>query len=636
MSKSAQSGKKGFSSAFTSYDKKTSLVDQSTYGPYDSFSFNSRSDSASLSDILGTKPKKGMGLVGAKTVPAAPKNDPKDSKKPSKFDKFDRKKSQDNDFGKDKYMQRKGKHGDEEEPKKELKTLSKGGVLTFIDDQDMDEEGNMKSINAGAEETIQKKKKKGKSGGFQSMDLHPEVFKGVMKMGFKVPTPIQRKSIPPLLEGNDVVAMARTGSGKTAAFAIPLLHRLATSDGPRGSMDVGAPVHAMSRNVRAVVLSPTRELAQQTFKVISQLGRFLGLRIVMLVGGQSLSQQFELLSQHPDVLVATPGRLVHHLVEVQFSLQDVQFCCFDEADRLFEMGFAQQLYEILKRMGENRQTCLFSATMPKALVEFSRAGLKNPISIRLDSEAKLSPDLQVSFPIVRSKDKMGALIYLLTQVVPEDQQAIVFASTKYHVDFITQVLSFANISAVCVYGDLDNDARVSNVNKFRHKDVRVMVVTDVAARGIDIPLLDNVINYDFPSKPKLFVHRCGRVARAGHTGTAYSLVAPNDMPYLIDLYLFFAWRMPLLEHLDVRAQTDALAKLIKEGKEKANEKNMTIGGKDTEMPKTIEIDGIVIEQPRRMTRLMRSTLTPRSVSWSWVASPPPLWIPTTTTCTTSS
>lgn len=398
-------------------------------------------------------------------------------------------------------------------------------AMSFMDDEDED---------VVVVSTVKGEKKKVKAGSFLTMGLAPEVLHGIKRVGFNAPTPIQRQAIPVMLEGHDVVAMARTGSGKTAAFVIPLLNKLLSAGKPQGQ----------AQGVRAIVLSPTRELAQQTYKVVQQLGKHCNLKSIMLIGGQALSTQFELLANIPDIIVATPGRLVHHLIEVQFSLQYVEFCCFDEADRLFEMGFAVQLYEILKRMNENRQTALFSATMPQALIEFSRAGLKNPVSVRLDNESKLSPDLQLSFFAMKTSEKNAALIYLLKHVLPQTQQAIVFVATRHHVDFLVEFLNADGVTTNGIYGVMDADTRTINIGNFKAKKTRILVVTDLAARGIDIPLLDNVIHYDFPTQPKLFIHRSGRVARAGQKGTAYTFVAPDDYPYFIDLCLFFGWRLP--------------------------------------------------------------------------------------------
>ncbi|CAI5950113.1 unnamed protein product [Closterium sp. NIES-64] len=367
------------------------------------------------------------------------------------------------------------------------------------------------------------KKKKGKSFGFESMGLSAAVYRAVRRKGYQVPTPIQRRTLPMVLAGQDVVAMARTGSGKTAAFLIPMIERLKA--------------HSNTGGIRAVILSPTRELALQTFKFTKELGKFTDLRAAVLVGGDSMEGQFEALSRNPDILVATPGRLMHHLAEVEgMSLKSVEYVVFDEADRLFEMGFAVQLKEILRGMPESRQTLLFSATLPKMLAEFARAGLREPQLIRLDTETKLSPDLALCFFTVRPHEKMAALLHLLQEVI----QTIIFVATKHHAELLHEVLQSERLPSSVVYGAMDQTARKIHIAKFRAGRTSLLIVTDVAARGIDIPLLDNVINFDFPPKPKLFVHRAGRAARAGRSGTAYSFFTAEELPFVLDLHLFLS------------------------------------------------------------------------------------------------
>mmetsp|Transcript_11670 Transcript_11670/g.15133 ORF Transcript_11670/g.15133 Transcript_11670/m.15133 type:complete len:878 (+) Transcript_11670:19-2652(+) len=371
-----------------------------------------------------------------------------------------------------------------------------------------------------------KQGKKSKGGGFQTLGLGHAVFGGVMKMGYKVPTPIQRKTLPVALSGRDLVAMARTGSGKTAAFLIPLLERLGE--------------HSSIYGVRGILLSPTRELAQQTYKFAIKMGKQTSLRICLLQGGDRMEAQFEALANNPDIIVATPGRLVHLLAEVKdFSLGRVEILIFDEADRLFEMGFALQLKEIISKCPDQRQTMLFSATMPKQLVEFTRAGLKSPDLIRLDTETKISENLKLAFFSVRTAEKLPALIHLVTEIIPSGDQTIIFVATRHHVEYIKEVLLLcANMKCSVVYGSMDMEARTKNVANFRSRKTRILLVTDVAARGIDIPLLNNVINFDFPAKPKLFVHRVGRAARQGKSGTAFSFVTGDEVPYMLDLHLF--------------------------------------------------------------------------------------------------
>ncbi|KAF3647571.1 DEAD-box ATP-dependent RNA helicase 29 [Capsicum annuum] len=370
-------------------------------------------------------------------------------------------------------------------------------------------------------------KKKAKSGGFESLGLTSNIFRGIKRKGYRVPTPIQRKTMPLILSGLDVVAMARTGSGKTAAFLVPMLEKLKQ--------------HVPQAGVRALILSPTRDLALQTHKFTKELGRFTDLRVSLLVGGDSMESQFEELAQSPDIIIATPGRLMHHLSEVDdMSLHTVEYLVFDEADCLFSMGFAEQLHRILTHLGENRQTLLFSATLPSALAEFAKAGLRDPQLVRLDLDTKISPDLKVAFFTLRQEEKHAALLYLLREQITSDQQTIVFVSTKYHVEFLNILLREERIEPSVCYGDMDHDARKMHISRFRARKTMVLIVTDVAARGIDIPLLDNVINFDFPTKPKLFVHRVGRAARAGRIGTAYSFVTSEDMAYLLDLHLFLS------------------------------------------------------------------------------------------------
>lgn len=379
-----------------------------------------------------------------------------------------------------------------------------------------------------------KNRKNKKSGGFQSMGLSGPVLQGVLKKGYKVPTPIQRKTIPLILEGKDVVAMARTGSGKTACFLIPLFERLQT--------------HSAKTGARALVLSPTRELALQTLRFTKEMGRFTGLRAAVVLGGDSLEGQFAAMHDNPDIIIATPGRLMHVCVEMNLKLTSVEYVVYDEADRLFEMGFEEQLTEIQKRLPETRQTLLFSATLPKMLVEFARAGLTDPVLIRLDTEHVLSENLKMGFFKCNTEDKLGLLYHLLQHVISDQEQTVIFAATKHHVEYLHLALDLAHIPNTYCYSSLDPTARKINIAKFQTKKVRCFLVTDVAARGIDIPMLDNVINFNFPAKPKLFVHRVGRVARAGRSGVAYSFVAPDEAAYLMDLHLFLSKDLRIAPH----------------------------------------------------------------------------------------
>lgn len=425
----------------------------------------------------------------------------------------------------------------EKKNEKEFKKNNDEEFETVGQDEDdegseLNEDESLDESSSDAEEVYSKEltkqiksvNRKGKSGGFQSMGLSFPVFKGVQHMGYKIPTPIQRKAIPALLEGGDVVAMARTGSGKTASFLIPMLERLKT--------------HSVKVGIRGLILSPSRELATQTAKFAKDLSKHTDLRTCVFVGGENMDTQFSALASNPDIIIATPGRLMHLILEVKLELKMVEFLVFDEADRLFEMGFAEQIREIVLKVPTSRQTVLFSATLPKILIDFARAGLQNPLLIRLDVDTKISRDLQMYFFNTKNEYKEAALLYLLSKVIPQDQQCVIFAATKHHVEYINQLLLSNSFESTYIYGTLDPMARKIHLARFRYNKVRIMVVTDVAARGIDIPLLDNVINYNFPASSKVFVHRVGRTARAGKKGSAWSLVANDEIPYMLDLQLF--------------------------------------------------------------------------------------------------
>jgi ATP-dependent RNA helicase DDX54/DBP10 len=394
--------------------------------------------------------------------------------------------------------------------------------------------------------------------------------------------------------------MARTGSGKTLAYMIPLLQRFGAK-------------HSTKFGPRALILCPGRELAVQILRVGKDMARGFkqnktsrhagdgdasdtndadphssDLRWGLVVGGEGLDEQFSMIASNPDVIIATPGRLLHLIVEMNLDLRSIEYLVFDEADRLFEMGFEVQLHEILHRLPPTRQTLLFSATLPKSLVDFARAGLTNPKLVRLDAESKISSDLRMSFFSVKPADKEAALLSLLKEViqVPIDlsqpdnlarndlddgeddlrkrekrsykdrgkpngklkpmasHQAIIFTATKHHVEYLSTLLQTAGYSTSHIYGSLDQTARKFQMDSFRRGLTNLLVVTDVAARGIDIPIMENVINYDFPTGSRVFVHRVGRTARAGRKGWAWSFVTTSELPYLLDLQLFLG--RPLL------------------------------------------------------------------------------------------
>lgn len=395
----------------------------------------------------------------------------------------------------------------------------------------------------------------GKSGGsgggngFKPLGLSDAVFKGVVRMGFRNPTPVQRKALPVVLSGADTVVMARTGSGKTAAFLIPLLETLMANSA------ASTIVSSVQRpGVRGLVLSPTRELSLQTLRVLKKLSHFTNIRSIGIHGGEGMENQFNALSSKPDVIIATPGRLAHHLSEIpDFNLKDCQICILDEADRLLEMGFAMQLREISRSLPPDRcQKVLLSATMPKMLVEFTKGGFTtDPQMVRLDQEANVSEDLRVSFITCRSLEKDAVLLQILSTIQDDTEKhqgtrtglTLIFCATRHHVEYLANLLQASGRQVAMIYGTMDHQARNSNLAAFRNGSKPIMVVTDVAARGVDIPFMDHVIHYHFPPTAKLFIHRSGRAARAGRIGYCWSLVEPEEMSYMVDLHLFLGRKL---------------------------------------------------------------------------------------------
>ena len=401
----------------------------------------------------------------------------------------------------------------------------------------------------------------GSSGGngFKALGLSEPVYRGVIRMGFRNPTPVQRKALPVIMSGQDSAVMARTGSGKTAAFLIPLMETLLANNEETATMNRAS---NFSQGVRAVVLSPTRELSLQTLRVLKKVSHFTDIKSIGIHGGERMDQQFDDLSSKPDVIIATPGRLAHILSEIpDFNLRDCQICILDEADRLLEMGFAQQIREISKSISERCQKIVLSATMPKMLVEFTKGGfMSDPQVVRLDNEVAVSDDLRVSFITCRSLEKDTGLLQIMG-AIDDDKEAneagtrtgltLVFCATRHHVEYVTTLLRACGKEATLIYGTLDPDARNSNLAAFRNGRKPILVVTDVAARGVDIPMCDHVIHYHFPPSPKLFIHRSGRVARAGRIGFCFALVEPDELPYMVDLHLFLGRRLSTTEGITI-------------------------------------------------------------------------------------
>jgi ATP-dependent RNA helicase DeaD len=350
---------------------------------------------------------------------------------------------------------------------------------------------------------------------FADLSLRPELLRALSDLGYEEPTPIQREAIPPVLEGHDVLGQAATGTGKTAAFALPVLQRL--SGEGRG----GAPM--------ALVLVPTRELAMQVSEAIHRYGRELGARVLPIYGGQPIGRQLKALQRGVDVVVATPGRAVDHIGRGTLALGAVEMLVLDEADEMLDMGFAEDIETILEATPRERQTVLFSATMPSRIDGMARRHLSEPVRIRMAREqapAGEAPRVRQSAYIVARANKPAALGRVLDLEAPT--AAIVFCRTRDEVDQLTETLNGRGYRAEALHGGMGQPQRDRVMARLRAGTADLLVATDVAARGLDIDQLTHVVNYDVPSAPEAYVHRIGRVGRAGREGVAVTLAQPRE------------------------------------------------------------------------------------------------------------
>jgi len=346
---------------------------------------------------------------------------------------------------------------------------------------------------------------------FSALKLHPTLLRGVEDLKFERPTPIQSQAIPPALKGRDLLACAVTGSGKTAAFLLPILHEL--TDKPRGT-------------TRALVIAPTRELALQIVDDLNALARHTGIKGAPVYGGVKMGAQQKAFRQGVDIIVATPGRLLDHFQYGYAKLSGLEYLVLDEADRMLDMGFLPDIRRVLKHIPKPKQTFFFSATMPPPIETLARGILRNPAKIALQRRAAPAEGvIQAVYPVPASLKKK-LLVELFTRGHMED--ALVFTRTKHRANQLTKVLNRNGISAERIHGNRSQAQRTKALAGFKAGKFRVLVATDIAARGIDVEALGHVVNFDIPGLPEDYIHRVGRTARAELTGEAFTLVAPED------------------------------------------------------------------------------------------------------------
>lgn len=355
--------------------------------------------------------------------------------------------------------------------------------------------------------------------GFAGLGLRAELLRALTTLGYEEPTPIQQESIPPLVAGKDLVGQAATGTGKTAAFALPVLQRMVARERDAGPA--------------ALVLVPTRELAEQVSQAVHRYGRDLGVRVLPVYGGQPIGRQLQALQRGVDVVVGTPGRVLDHIERETLRLGDVRTVVLDEADEMLDMGFAEDIEAILDETPEDRQTVLFSATMPPRIDSIARRHLREPVRIKMGRETTAPGDLPLvrqSAYVVARAHKAAALGRILDVEAPTS--AIVFCRTRQEVDEVTETLNGRGYRAEALHGGMSQDQRDRVMGRLRGGSTELLVATDVAARGLDVEQLTHVINFNVPAAPEAYVHRIGRVGRAGREGSAITLAEPREQRML--------------------------------------------------------------------------------------------------------
>ena len=407
---------------------------------------------------------------------------------------------------------------------------------------------------------------------FSSLGLSDALLKAISKKGYTTPSPIQQKAIPPVLEGKDVLASAQTGTGKTAGFTLPILQLLSQGQQLR------------QRPIRALILTPTRELAAQIFENIKEYSTFLDMRSTVIFGGVNQNPQVAQLRQGVDILVATPGRLIDLHNQGLISLAKVEILVLDEADRMLDMGFLRDIERILKVLPSKRQNLLFSATFSPDIKKLAMGILHNPVHVEATPEnTTVEAIAQKIYPVAKEK-KTELIIKLITE--GNWKQILVFTRTKQGANKLCESMNAAGIIAAAIHGNKGQGARTKALAGFKNGSVTALVATDIAARGLDIPLLPHVVNFELPNIPEDYVHRIGRTGRAGASGEAISLFSPDETVFLRDIERLIGMKLPKEQILGFEADPNASKEPIKQGQGRQQRNSTPRTPKSTNAPKT--------------------------------------------------
>lgn len=402
---------------------------------------------------------------------------------------------------------------------------------------------------------------------FKELNLIEPILKALDTQGYTTPTPIQQEAIPLILDGRDVLGCAQTGTGKTAAFSIPIIQKFNNAN-----------LHKGKRSLKALVLTPTRELAIQIDESFAAYGSQTSLRHTVIFGGVGQKPQTDALSRGIDVLVATPGRLLDLINQGFINLKSIEFFVLDEADRMLDMGFIHDIKRILPMLPTKRQTLLFSATMPAEIASLANSILTNPARVEVTPVSSTVDMINQSLYFIDKGDKAKLLTNLLDD--PSKESILVFTRTKHGADKLAKILCKADIQTEAIHGNKSQNARQRALSNFKDRSTRVLIATDIAARGIDVDGLSHVINYELPNVPETYVHRIGRTGRAGLSGTALSFCDPEEVPFLKDIEKLIGRKIDVVQNHGFESLSNTVATIAasEEVAQKAAQKNKSYRG----------------------------------------------------------